>query len=72
MHALDNGVPQPSRISARIAYARSAGAAGTSVFASAYLDLKPLGADAGDTWSTYRAEGGPFAADAGTPPVTWR
>ncbi|MBI3181830.1 MAG: family 10 glycosylhydrolase [Myxococcales bacterium] len=73
MHAYDNGAPQPPRIRARIDYARSVGAAGTAVFASTYLNTRPSGADAGtDTWSTFRAPGGPYEQDAGTPPMTWR
>jgi uncharacterized lipoprotein YddW (UPF0748 family) len=72
MHALDNGVPQPAKMKARIEYARGVGAAGTSIFASTYLDWKPSGADAGSTWTTFRADGGPYVEDAGTPPITWR
>ena len=46
MHALDNGF-EPARIAARVELARARGAAGTVVFASAYLDEN-------DGWSALR------------------
>ena len=72
MHALDANVPRPDRLRARIDYARQVGAAGTTIFASTYLDRPPADGGATDTWATFRAPGGPYAADAGVPPVTWR
>lgn len=72
MHALDQSVPKPDRIAARIAYARQVGAAGTTIFASTYLNQAPATGGQPDTWSTFRAPGGPFVVDAGTPPITWR
>jgi hypothetical protein len=72
MHALDNGATRPDRIAARIAYARQVGAAGTTIFASAYLNQAPATGGAADTWATFRATGGPYVADAGVPPITWR
>lgn len=64
MHALDNLVVQPARISARISYARSLNAAGTSIFASSYFGPT--------TWTSLRDDGGVYASDAGLPPITWR
>jgi uncharacterized lipoprotein YddW (UPF0748 family) len=72
MHALDNSAPRPDRIAARISYARQVGAAGTTLFASTYLNQAPATGGQPDTWATFRAAGGPFVADAGTPPITWR
>jgi hypothetical protein len=62
---------RPERISARVAYARKVGAAGTAVFASTYLEQAPAGGT-GTSWTTLRVDGGVFAADAGVPPITWR
>jgi uncharacterized lipoprotein YddW (UPF0748 family) len=65
MHALDNGVVQPSHIKARIQVARSVPTAGTSIFASAYLDTN-------GGWASYVGDGGVFSTGATVPPVTWR
>lgn len=72
MHGLDQSKPRPERIAARIAYARAKGAAGTTLFASTYLDQAP--ADGGFTtmWQTFRAPGGPYVTDAGVPPMPWK
>ena len=72
MHALDNAVTKPDRIRARIDYARQVGAAGTTIFASTYLDLASATGGLPNTWGTFRADGGPYVQDAGVPPITWR
>lgn len=70
MHALDNNpaggadIVRPDRIKARVEYARQVGAAGTSIFASSYLNAAQ--------YATFRGDGGVFAVDAGWPPITWR
>ena len=71
MIAQDTGAVRPERLSARVAYARKVGAAGTAIYASAYLDQAPAGGT-GNSWRSLRADGGVFAADAGVPPITWR
>lgn len=68
MHALDDGAFDIDRIAARVALARARGAAGTAVFASAYLDT-----EAG--WDALRGTPeapGPFLQDAVVPALTWR
>ncbi len=72
MHALDNGVPNPLRLRARIDLARQVGAAGTSIFASNYLDRPAAGFDGGTAWDWFRSDGGPYVQDAGTPRMPWR
>jgi uncharacterized lipoprotein YddW (UPF0748 family) len=72
MHALDNGATRPDRIAARIAYARQVGAAGTTIFASTYLNQAPATGGTADTWGTFRLPNGPYVVDAGIPPMTWR
>ncbi len=72
MHALDKlpagSVPSPERMAARIAYGRKVGAAGTSVFASTYLEAS---ASWPEQWSSFRT-GGAYAQDAGWPAMPWR
>ncbi len=72
MHALDMSEVRPARLTARVDYARRVGAAGTSVFASTYLDQPPSGSTSGDSWAVLRGTGGVFSADAAVPPITWR
>jgi len=70
MHGLDANSVKPDRIKARIAYARQVGAAGTSIFASTYLEqTASTGAQA---WSTFRGDGGVYEQDAGWPAMPWR
>jgi hypothetical protein len=65
MHALDNGF-EIERIYDRVELARTRGAPGTMLFASAYLDD-----EAGTTaWDAMRA--GPFAVESSVPRITWR
>lgn len=73
MHALDHGSPQFDRIKARIEYARTVGAAGTSIFASSYLEPKTSGSPTwGEQWTQFSADGGPYTEPAQTPPIDWR
>lgn len=73
MHALDGSAPKFDRMKARIAYARTVGAAGTSIFASTYLDAKTSGSPTWpEQWTQFSAPGGPYEQDAGTPPIDWR
>lgn len=73
MHALDDDIPQIARMGARIDYARTVGAAGTAIFASTYLDAKTSGTPTWtEQWSKFRAPGGPYVEDAGTPAIDWR
>lgn len=67
MHGLDSNVVKPDRIKARIAYARQVGAAGTSLFASTYLDAAGAAA-----WNSFKGDGGVYEADAGWPAMSWR
>lgn len=74
MHALEKSIspPRPDRIAARVAYARKVGAAGTTLFASTYLDAAPTDGGYADTWSYFRSPQGPFREDAGYPDMPWR
>lgn len=73
MHALDNGSPQLSKMTSRVEYARTVGAAGTAVFASTYLEPKTSGSPTwSEQWTGFRSEEGPYASDAGTPEIDWR
>lgn len=70
MHALEGGSAfDPAAIAARIEYAREAGAQGTVVFASSYLD-----AEAG-RWDSYVGEPsqpGPYHEPIATPVMPWK
>ena len=70
MHALDSSFVKPDRIKARIAYARQVGAAGTSVFASTYLEQNT--ASGTPAWNSFKADGGVYEQDAGWPAMSWR
>jgi uncharacterized lipoprotein YddW (UPF0748 family) len=73
MLGLDQGVPKMERMAARIEHARTVGAAGTAIFASSYLDAKSSGSPTWpEVWPQFRQDGGVYAHDAGTPPITWR
>jgi uncharacterized lipoprotein YddW (UPF0748 family) len=64
-HALDSSTFQPTRIKARISYARQIKAAGTCIFASSYLDSS-------SGWGTFSADGGVYEEPAVVPAMTWR
>jgi uncharacterized lipoprotein YddW (UPF0748 family) len=64
MHALDDGDFDIARVAARVEYARGAGAQGTVVFASTYLD------QAVERWDALAAR--PFADAALVPALTFR
>ncbi len=70
MSGLDANAVKADRIRARIAYARQVGAAGTSIFASAYLEQTT--ADGGVAWGSFRGPGAVYEADAGWPAMGWR
>lgn len=70
MHALDSNTVKPDRIRARINYARQVGAAGTSIFASTYLEQNT--ADGGLAWNSFKGPGAPYEQDAGWPGMPWR
>ncbi|MBX5482564.1 MAG: family 10 glycosylhydrolase [Myxococcaceae bacterium] len=73
MHAIDGNAPKFDRIRARIDYARTVGAAGTSIFASTYLDAKTSGSPTWpEQWSQFVAPGGPYAEPAEVPEIDWR
>jgi uncharacterized lipoprotein YddW (UPF0748 family) len=69
MHALDDGAWDFAAVQARIERARVAGAQGTMVFASTYLDQDPA------RWDAYvgtAADPGPFAEPIATPVMSWK
>jgi uncharacterized lipoprotein YddW (UPF0748 family) len=69
MHALDDGTWAFAQVRARIEYARTAGAQGTVVFASTYLDAAPV------RWDDYVGTApapGPFAEPSPLPPMPWK
>lgn len=69
MHALDDGAWQFDAVRARIEHARAAGAEGTVVFASTYLDADPA------RWDALRGTAdapGPFHERAPTPAMPWK
>ncbi|MBZ0234405.1 MAG: family 10 glycosylhydrolase [Deltaproteobacteria bacterium] len=69
MHALDDGAWDFAAITSRLEYARTAGAQGTVVFASTYLDQAPA------RWTDYvgtSSAPGPFAEPAATPRMSWK
>jgi uncharacterized lipoprotein YddW (UPF0748 family) len=69
MHALDDDAWDFAAVQARIAYARTAGAEGTVVFASTYLDADVT------RWDAYVGTAdapGPFAEPATPPPMPWK
>ncbi len=71
----DGGAPVPmfERISARIALSRTLGAAGTSIFASTYLDANASGTPSWpEVWSRFSADGGPYQHGAAVPEIDWR
>lgn len=66
MHALEGGSDfDPAAIAARIEYARQAGAQGTVVFASSYLDTDT------SRWDTFTGDG-PYAEPIATPAMPWK
>jgi uncharacterized lipoprotein YddW (UPF0748 family) len=70
MHGLDGTTVKPDRIKARVAYARQVGAAGTSIFASTYLEQNT--AAGAQAWTTFKGDGGVYETDAGWPAMSWR
>jgi uncharacterized lipoprotein YddW (UPF0748 family) len=64
MHALDNSTFDFTKIQARIDRSRVAGAAGTVIFASSYLDAAP------ERWDAFVA--GPYAEIAIPPAMSWK
>lgn len=69
MHALDDDAWDWDAVNARIAHARGAGAEGTVVFASSYLDAEVT------RWDAYvgtPAAPGPFAEPIATPRMPWK
>ncbi len=69
MHALDDGAWDFAQVAARVAHARAAGAQGTVVFASSYLDADPA------RWSAYVGTPeapGPFAEPLPVPVMGWK
>ncbi len=76
MHALEaDDSLRMNRINARVQYARQKGAAGTSIFASVYLDANGPGdslPDHPEAWPLFRADGGVYVRNAETPEIDWR
>jgi len=66
MHALDDNTFNITEIQSRVAYARTASAQGTVVFASTYLDQGT------GRWDAFDAVGGPFAQPADVPVMPWK
>ncbi len=69
MHALDDNAWDFDQVRARVEYARAAGAHGTVVFASTYLDAVPA------RWDAYVGTPelpGPFAAPSPVPRMAWK